>query len=84
MTKMLDTYDMLGTLLQEGDLILYAKGAQSDDSFYKGTVVGFENTPHLGVMVEFKTHDSNRNLKRKIKDTVSIEPIKKANPEEFI
>jgi len=73
-------YDKLGTLIEVDDEILYAKGAQSDDSLYLGTVIEADK----GNQVKLLAHDSKRKLYRHRDNVINISPVKKANPENFI
>lgn len=71
--------DKLGMVLSVGDTVLYAMGARSDDSLYKGKVTGME-----GSFLSIKAEVSNRTIQRYSSNVLSAELHKREFPEDYV
>lgn len=75
--------DFINTDLNVGDIVIFAYGGKSDDDLYQGTVVSFfeKYDKHYVKIYNSKT---NRTIDRLPNKVLSIMPIKKVYPENFI
>ena len=73
--------DKFSQELEVGDTILFAKGAQSDDNLYIGTI---KNILHESERIHIKCHTSNSINKRLGMDVVKLNFFKEQYPEYFI
>jgi len=75
--------DIVGTELNVGDIVIFTYGGKSDDGLYQGTIIGESEVYGKPVVVIFNAK-TNRKVERLPGSVISIMPIKKVHPENFI